>query len=162
MVGPDPASSVIAAQAEVAKKTDKVRWPRRYSRAWQHCCGAQCQGRSLALAADADGQSDGGVMPVFAVTTAKGSNWDHVRGIREQPFWEQHAAFSDTLAERGVIILGGPIASDDDDDIALLAVEAPDEEALRSIFDADPWTVRHVFRVKSVWAWTLWLDGRSR
>jgi uncharacterized protein len=101
-------------------------------------------------------------MPVFAVTTAKGSNWDHARGIREQPFWGQHAAFADTLTARGVIILGGPVASDEADDIALLAVEAPDEQALRSIFDADPWTVHDVFRIKSVRAWTLWLDGRSR
>jgi uncharacterized protein YciI len=101
-------------------------------------------------------------MPVFAVTTAKSSNWDHARGIREQPFWDQHAAFADTLADRGVIILGGPVASDEDDDIALLAVEAPDEQALRSIFDADPWTIHDVFRIKSVRAWTLWLDRRSR
>ena len=101
-------------------------------------------------------------MSVFAVTTAKGPNWDHARGIREQPFWDQHAAFADTLADRGVIILGGPVASDEDDDIALLAVEAPDEQALRSIFDADPWTTHDVFRIKSVRAWTLWLDGRSR
>jgi uncharacterized protein YciI len=101
-------------------------------------------------------------MPVFAVTTAKGSNWDQARSIREQAFWDQHAAFADALTDRGVIILGGPVASDDDDDIALLAVEAPDEEALRSIFDADPWTVHQVFRIKRVRAWTLWLDGRSR
>ena len=101
-------------------------------------------------------------MPVFAVTTAKGSNWDHARGIREQPFWDQHAAFADTLTDRGVIILGGPIVSDEEDDIALLAVDAPDEQALRSIFDADPWTIHDVFRLKSVRAWTLWLDVRSR
>ena len=87
-------------------------------------------------------------MPVFAVTTAKSSNWDHARSIREQPFWDQHAAFADTLADRGVIILGGPVASDEDDDIALLAVEAPDEQALRSIFYADPWTTHDVFRIK--------------
>jgi len=71
-------------------------------------------------------------MPAFAVTTAKGPNWDHTRTIREQPFWDD------------------------------LAVEAPDEHALRSVFDADPWIVHQVFRIKHVRAWTLWLDGRSR
>lgn len=101
-------------------------------------------------------------MPVFAVTTAKGANWDHARDIRQQPLWEQHAAFADQLTERGVIIIGGPIASEDGEDIALLAVEAADEETLRSIFDADPWTVHKVFRIKNVRSWTLWLDGRSR
>jgi hypothetical protein len=101
-------------------------------------------------------------MPVFAVTTAKGANWDHARDIRQQPLWEQHAAFMDQLTDSGVIIIGGPIASQDDEDIALLAVEAADEEKLRAIFDADPWTVHKVFRIKNVRSWTLWLDGRSR
>jgi uncharacterized protein len=101
-------------------------------------------------------------MPVFAVTTAKDVNWDRARGIREQPLFDQHAAFADGLVDRGVIILGGPVASEDDEDIALLAVEAPDEGTLRSIFDADPWTVHQVFKLKTVRAWTLWLDGRSR
>jgi uncharacterized protein YciI len=100
-------------------------------------------------------------MPVFAVTTAKGPNWDHARGNREQPFWDEHAAFADQLVERGVIIIGGPIASDDEDDIALLAIEAADEDALRSIFDADPWTVHRVFLIKRVRVWSLWLDGRG-
>jgi len=31
-----------------------------------------------------------------------------------------------------------------------------------SIFDADPWTVHKVFRIKNVRSWALWLDGRSR
>jgi len=38
-------------------------------------------------------------MPVFAVTTAKGANWDHAREIREQPFWDQHAAFAEGLVD---------------------------------------------------------------
>ena len=100
-------------------------------------------------------------MPVFAVTTAKSVNWDHARDIREQPFWDEHAAFADQLVARGFVILGGPIGSGDDDDIALLAVEAADESAVYAVFDADPWRVHQVFRIKSVWPWTLWLDGRG-
>lgn len=100
-------------------------------------------------------------MPVFAVTTAKGVNWDHARDIREQPFWGEHAAFADQLVARGFVILGGPIGSGADDDIALLAVEAADESAVYAVFDADPWRVHQVFRIKSVWPWTLWLDGRG-
>ena len=56
--------------------------------------------------------------------------------------------------------LGPP--HDDPDDIALLAVEAADEAALRSAFAADPWTVHRVFRIKQVRAWTIWLDSRPR
>ena len=101
-------------------------------------------------------------MPVFAVTTARDANWDRARGIREQPFFEEHAAFADELVDRGVIIFGGPVASDDEEDIALLAVEAPDEATLRSLFDPDPWIEHQVFRLKAVRPWTIWLDGRSR
>ena len=100
-------------------------------------------------------------MPVFAVTTAKGANWDHARGNREQPYWDQHAGFADGLVRRGVIILGGPIGGGEDDDIALLAVEAVSEDAALSAFDADPWTVDEVFRIKRIQPWTIWLDGRS-
>lgn len=100
-------------------------------------------------------------MPVFAVRTARGPAWDRGLGNREQAFWKEHAAFADQLVERGVIILGGPIASDDESDIALLAVEASDSDSVRAIFDADPWTVHRVFRIKDVRAWALWLDGRS-
>ena len=101
-------------------------------------------------------------MPVFAVRTARGANWDRDRDLRGQPFWEEHAAFANGLVERGVIIIGGPVGSDDPQDIALLAVEAEDENAVRSIFDGDPWTVHQVFRIKDVRTWTLSLDGRSR
>lgn len=101
-------------------------------------------------------------MPVFAVTTAKDTNWDRVRGIREQPFFDEHAVFANDLVDRGIIIFGGPVASDDEEDIALLAVEAADEATLRSLFDADPWIEHQVFRLKDIRSWTIWLDGRSR
>jgi len=101
-------------------------------------------------------------MPVFAVTTAKGANWDHAREIRQQPFWDEHADFADRLVDSGVIIVGGPIDSENDEDIALMAVETADESTVLSIFDADPWTVHQVFRIKDIRQWSLWLDGRSR
>jgi uncharacterized protein len=100
-------------------------------------------------------------MAVFAVTTAKGPNWDPLRGIRDQPAWDEHAAFADCLVDRGVIVLGGPIGGGADEDVALLLVDAADEQEVRSIFDADPWAVNGVLRIKSVRPWTLWLDGRQ-
>jgi uncharacterized protein len=100
-------------------------------------------------------------MPVFAVTTAKGPNWDHARGIREQDFWTEHGAFADELVSRGVIIIGGPIGSGNDEDIALIAVEAADESTARSVLDDDPWMVHKMFRIKDVRSWTIWLDSRK-
>jgi uncharacterized protein YciI len=99
-------------------------------------------------------------MSVFAVTTAKGSNWDCARGIREQQAWDKHAAFADGLVDRGIIVLGGPISSDSDDDVALLVVNAADEQEVRSIFIEDPWATNMVLRIKHVRPWTLWLDSR--
>jgi uncharacterized protein YciI len=99
-------------------------------------------------------------MSTFAVTTAKGPRWDDAHGIREQAFFDEHAAFMDELVAGGVIVLGGPIDSDDAGVIALLAVEAPDEAAARAVFSADPWLKHHVFRLKEIRAWTIWLDGR--
>lgn len=99
-------------------------------------------------------------MAVFAVRTATAEGWDHARGIREQAHFGEHAAFMDRLAASGVIILGGPVDSDDPDDIALLAVEADSHDAARAAFAADPWLVHGIFRIKDVRRWRIWLDGR--
>ena len=99
---------------------------------------------------------------MFAVTTAKGPNWDHAHGIREQQAWEEHAAFADGLVDQGIVILGGPINSDSDDDVALLAVNAVDEQEVRSILGNDPWATMRILRIKEVRSWTLWLDSRRR
>jgi hypothetical protein len=97
---------------------------------------------------------------MFAVTTAEGPNWLHDCGIREQSAWADHAQFLDGLVERGVVVLGGPISSNNDDEVALLAVEATDETELQSIFGEDPWAMSGVLRIKDVRPWTIWLDGR--
>ena len=95
---------------------------------------------------------------MFAVTTAKGPDWDHGRAIREQQRWDEHATFANDLVDRGVIVLGGPIGGGDDEELALLAVVSADEQELRSIFSRDPWTANGVFRIKEVRPWTIWLD----
>ncbi len=73
-------------------------------------------------------------MAMFTVTRAKGPSWDYARGIREQQAWEEHAAFADGLVDRGIVILGGPISSDSDDDVVLLGVNTVVEQEARSIF----------------------------
>ena len=98
---------------------------------------------------------------VFAVTTAKGPGWMADRGLREQPGWDAHATYFDSLVDQGVVILGGPITSPDPEVVALLAVAARDEPALREVFAADPWAHTGVLRVKDVHEWKLWLDSRS-
>ena len=99
-------------------------------------------------------------MAMFAVVTLKGPNWVHDRGVREQPAWDEHARYFDQLVERGVVVLGGPISGDDENEVALLAVEAADRQEVLSIFGEDPWAASGVLRIKEPRAWTIWLDGR--
>ncbi len=99
-------------------------------------------------------------MATFAVTTARGPAWDPARDIRQQAEWDAHAAFADGLVDSGVIVLGGPIDGATDE-VALLAMQAADADEVRSIFDADPWVVSEVLRIKDVRHWRLWLDSRT-
>lgn len=97
-------------------------------------------------------------MAFFAVTVVYGPTWDHGRGRREQDGWDEHATFMDDLVEAGFVVLGGPVGDGTD---VLLAVEAGDEDEIRSRLAADPWEVSGRLRVGEIRPWTVWLDGRS-
>jgi uncharacterized protein len=101
------------------------------------------------------------VVAVFAVTTARGPNWQPELDTRAQPDFDRHAAFVNGLVDQGVIVVGGRIGTEQDEDMALLAVEIADEPALRSLFFGDPWVKEGVIRIREVRAWTLWLDPRG-
>jgi hypothetical protein len=98
-------------------------------------------------------------VPVFAVTTVHGPQWDPSRPIREQQAWDDHAIFMDGLVDEGFVILGGPI---DEGREAMLAVEAADENEIRSRMARDPWAPMGLLIIGSVRMWTIWLDGRHR
>jgi uncharacterized protein len=95
------------------------------------------------------------VADYFLVEQAKGPAWDHSRGRREQDGWDEHAAFMDGLVERGFVVLGGPIGEGDGENV-LLVVDAPDEEAVRAGFAADPW-LDGTLEIVSVRPWQTWL-----
>jgi hypothetical protein len=97
-------------------------------------------------------------MPVFAVSTARGASWDHARGIREQAFWEEHAAFMDGLVDAGFVVLGGPLA---DEHRVVHAMEAGSEAEIRDTLARDPWSGTHL-RIEAIDPWTIRLDGRSQ
>lgn len=96
-------------------------------------------------------------MPVFAVTRIKGPSWDPERPRREQRGWTAHAAFMDRLVDEGFVLLGGPVG---DGEEVLLAVEARDEDDVRSRLGADPWEPAGILRFGPIQPWALWLDGR--
>jgi uncharacterized protein YciI len=95
----------------------------------------------------------------YLVMHAKGPGWDHARQRREQPGWDEHAAFMDALAAEGVVVLGGPVGEGDGDD-ALLVVDLPSETAVRQRLATDPWA-DSVLVIKSVQPWSVWLRGRA-
>jgi uncharacterized protein YciI len=63
----------------------------------------------------------------------------------------------DGLVDDGFIILGGPVG---DGEQTLHAVEAADENEIRTRFAADPWAAAGLLQIGTVEPWELWLDGR--
>ena len=96
----------------------------------------------------------------YLVERAKGPAWDHSRARREQPGWDEHAAFMDTLAEEGFVVLGGPMGEGDGENV-LLVVDAADKEAVRSRLAQDPWPEDVLF-TESIRPWSVLLRAPRR
>jgi hypothetical protein len=87
---------------------------------------------------------------------AHGPSWNDSVPLEEQPRWSEHAEFMDALAERGFVVLGGPLG----DEKAMLVCDAPDERAIHETFAADPWG-EDVLETASIEPWTIRLDARE-
>lgn len=98
-------------------------------------------------------------MKTFIVSRSPGSAWIVGTPTRQQPYWDEHAAFMDKVFADGYIILGGPYA---DSSGALLIVEAEDETVASHLFDDDPWTKQDILSAGTVKEWLIFLDGRSK
>ena len=83
-----------------------------------------------------------------------GPAWDRSRPMRRQDGWHEHARFMDDLAEAGFILLGGPIGAGEQRFMHVCDGES--EAAVRSRFDADPWTPA-MLEIDSVEPWTILL-----
>jgi uncharacterized protein YciI len=97
-------------------------------------------------------------MANFAVRLVHGPGWDSSRPIREQPGWDEHAAFMDGLVDGGFLILGGPV---EDGAETLHAVEAADEKEVSARFAEDPWARAGLLQVGIIETWRFWLDSRA-
>jgi uncharacterized protein YciI len=95
----------------------------------------------------------------FAVRLERGGPWDWSRGLREQDGFEEHARFMDGLVEDGFIVLGGPLEGEHD---VLHAIVASSQEEVRSRLAEDNWARNGMLTVKSIEAWTVLIDGRSK
>ena len=91
----------------------------------------------------------------FIVTSAAGSNRDHSKSTRDQPYWDEHAAFIYQLVEEGFVMLGGPLPNEGG---AVLVVCAASEAEVRERLRRDPWYVHEILAPHSVRQWDIFID----
>jgi uncharacterized protein YciI len=94
----------------------------------------------------------------FLVFRDPGPAWVPGVPTRQQPLWDEHAAFVDRLFEQGRVDMAGPYA---DWSRALVIVNAGDAKEASALFDADPWTEAGILIEGEVIAWTIFLDSRE-
>lgn len=95
----------------------------------------------------------------YATFLQPGKSWDPDKSVREQPYWDEHAHFMDSLFETGVVTLAGPFA---DGTGSMVIVAADNAAHVREKFQKDPWTEHDVLVVVDVKEWTIFLDARFR
>ncbi len=80
---------------------------------------------------------------------------DLARDAREQPWWDEHAAFSDGLVAEGFIQFGGPL---DEEGGGFLVVMARDEVEAREWLRHDPWYAHGILSLVSLKRWRIFID----
>ena len=98
----------------------------------------------------------------FIAISSAGPNRDQSKGTRQQPFWDEHAAFIDQLVAERFILMGGPFV--DEAEIphgALLIVSAEDENEVLNRLKNDPWFEKGILKLESVRRWQIFIDQRS-
>ena len=98
------------------------------------------------------------VKTLFLVFRDPGPAWVAGLPTRQQPLWDEHAAFVDRLFEHGRVVMAGPYA---DYSRALVIVAARDAVEASALFDADPWTTAGILVEREVIEWTVFLDSRG-
>jgi uncharacterized protein len=94
----------------------------------------------------------------FVVISSAGPNRDLSKGTREQPFWDEHAAFIDQLVADGFILLGGPLV---DEGGSLLIFNAEDENEVRDKTKNDPWLEHGILKQEHIKRWQIFIDERE-
>src|SRR5882724_10203236 len=95
---------------------------------------------------------------LFLVFRNPGPSWVPGLPTRQQPLWDEHAAFIDRVFEQGRIIMAGPYA---DCSRALIIVRAGSKAEASELFCDDPWVHRGILVESEVIEWTVFLDSRQ-
>jgi uncharacterized protein len=75
--------------------------------------------------------------------------------VDEQPGWTEHAAYIDDLIERGIFVMGGPLA---DQSGSLSLLENVSESEARELIAQDPFVANGVFELEELRAWNIFVD----
>jgi uncharacterized protein YciI len=98
----------------------------------------------------------------FVVISSAGPNRDLSKSTREQPFWDEHAAFIDKLVEEGFILMGGPLVDEGGmPHGALLIVNAEDDNEVREKLKDDPWFEHGILKQEGIKRWQIFIDERK-
>jgi uncharacterized protein YciI len=95
----------------------------------------------------------------FVVISSAGPNRDLSKGTREQPLWDEHAAFIDQLVADGFVSMGGPFVEGGG---SMLIVNADDEGEVREKLKSDPWIKHGILKLESVRRWDIFIDVRTK
>jgi uncharacterized protein YciI len=95
----------------------------------------------------------------FVVISSAGPNRDLSKGTREQPLWDEHAAFIDQLVADGFVSMGGPFVEEGG---SMLIVNADDEGEVREKLKSDPWIKHGILKLESVRRWEIFIDVRTK
>lgn len=91
----------------------------------------------------------------FLAYFTAGPHRDLARDAREQPWWDEHAAFIDGLVADGFTHLGGPL---DLEGGGFLVVVGRDEDEVRERLGLDPWIARGILTLVWVKRWRVFID----
>src|SRR5690348_5562977 len=98
----------------------------------------------------------------FLAFSSAGPNRDLSKNTREQPFWDEHAAFIDRLVAGGFILMGGPLVDKNGmPQGALLIINAEDENEVREKLKNDPWFTHGILKLESIKRWQIFIDVRT-
>lgn len=86
----------------------------------------------------------------------RGPAWDDSRPMEEQADWPAHAAFMDSLAAEGFVVLGGPLEGTRD---VVLVIQAEDSSEIAQRLSADPWRRNGLVVVKECRPWRIRLGS---
>jgi uncharacterized protein len=75
--------------------------------------------------------------------------------VDEQPGWDEHAAYIDDLIDRGIFVMGGPLA---DQSGSLSLLDNVTEQEARELIAEDPFVANGVFELEEVRAWNIFVD----